>query len=75
MIDYIRIHELKLGPVAIQPFGLLVALGFLSKSTTSAPGLVGSLTLTQCGFAMATLLSLVLLVWMRWTMHHRPGVP
>lgn len=29
MIDYIRVHELKLGPVAIQPFGLLVATGVL----------------------------------------------
>lgn len=36
--------------------------------------LVGSLTLTQWGFAFATLLSLGLLIWLRWTMNARPGV-
>ena len=51
-----------------------VALDFLGESAARAPDLVGSLTLTQCGFAIATLLSLVLLVWMRWTTGHRAGV-
>jgi phosphatidylglycerol---prolipoprotein diacylglyceryl transferase len=27
MIDYIHVNEIKLGPVSLQPFGLLVALG------------------------------------------------
>lgn len=52
-----------------------VALDFLREGASNAPGFVSSLTLTQCGFAVATLLSLVLLAWMRWKMNPRPGVP
>jgi prolipoprotein diacylglyceryltransferase len=52
-----------------------VVLDFVGESATRAPDLASSLTLTQCGFATATLLSLVLLVWMRWTMKPRAGVP
>lgn len=52
-----------------------VALDCLSQSATSAPNLVGSLTLTQGGFALATVLSLVLLVRMRRTIAPRPDVP
>jgi len=29
MIDYIRVHELQLGPLKVQPFGVLVATGVL----------------------------------------------
>jgi len=52
-----------------------VALDFVSESATSAPYLVSSWTLTQCGFAIATLLSLVLLVRMRWSVNPPTGVP
>ena len=51
-----------------------VALDFLSDSARTAPDLASALTLTQVGFVCATLLSAVLLVWMRWTMSRRPGV-
>jgi len=51
-----------------------VGLDFLSASARNAPDVVGPLTLTQCGFAFATLLSLGLLIWLRWTMSARPGV-
>jgi hypothetical protein len=51
-----------------------VALDFLSASARSTPDLVGSLTMTQCGFAFATLLSVGLLIWLRWTMSPRAGV-
>jgi hypothetical protein len=52
-----------------------VVLDVVGESATHAPDFLSALTLTECGFAVATLLSLVLLVWMRWTMSHRPGVP
>jgi prolipoprotein diacylglyceryltransferase len=51
-----------------------VAIGFVSQGPSIAADLAGCLTLTQCGFALATLLSLVLLVWMRSSMNPRPGV-
>lgn len=47
-----------------------VAIGFVSRGPSTA----GVLTLTQCGFAVATLLSLVLLIWMRSGITLRPGV-
>jgi phosphatidylglycerol:prolipoprotein diacylglycerol transferase len=52
-----------------------VALDFLSERAADAPDFVSSLTLTQCGFGIVTLLSLALLVWMRSTISPRPGVP
>ncbi len=48
-----------------------VAIDFL-VARAPAPDLASSVTLTQCGFSLATLLSLILLIWMRWTMP--PGV-
>jgi prolipoprotein diacylglyceryltransferase len=50
-----------------------VLLGFLGRRATRAPSLLSSLTLTQGGFAAATLLSLALLVWMRWTVDPQAG--
>jgi prolipoprotein diacylglyceryltransferase len=52
-----------------------VALDFLSASAQRAPDSVGPLTLTQWGFALATLLSLGLLIHLRWSsLTPRPGV-
>lgn len=52
-----------------------VGLEFLSESARNAPDVLGPLTLTQCGFAFATLLSLGLLIWLRSTMHARHSSP
>lgn len=52
-----------------------VALGFISRGPARAADLAGSLTLTQWGFAVAALLSLVLLVWMRSSMNPQARVP
>jgi len=52
-----------------------VALDFLGARAANAPYFASAFTLTQYGFGVATLLSLVLLVWMRWTTSPRPGVP
>jgi prolipoprotein diacylglyceryltransferase len=51
-----------------------VGVDFLSERARNAPDVVGSLNLTQCGFTIVTLLSLGLLIWLRWTMRARPGV-
>jgi hypothetical protein len=48
-----------------------VGLDFLNESARSAPNVLGPLTLTQCGFAFATLLSVGLLIWLRTTMNVR----
>jgi|GEM_PF-3746954 len=45
-----------------------VGLDFLSARAKNEPAVMGALTLTQWGFALATLLSLGLLIWLRGTM-------
>lgn len=50
-----------------------VALGFLGRSPTRAAHMTTALTLTQEGFAVATLLSLALLVWMACTVESPAG--
>jgi prolipoprotein diacylglyceryltransferase len=51
-----------------------VGLEFLGERSRNAPDLLSALTLTQFGFACATLLSVVLLIWMRSSLSGRPGV-
>jgi prolipoprotein diacylglyceryltransferase len=54
-----------------------VAIGFLNQSARRIPATVGGLTVTQYGFAFATLLSLGLLIRLHRTsaLSSRPGVP
>jgi uncharacterized protein (TIGR03382 family) len=50
-----------------------VALDFLGESIRRAPDSLGSFTLTQWGFAIATLLSLGLLIRLRWSSSSAPA--
>jgi prolipoprotein diacylglyceryltransferase len=43
-----------------------VAIGFFRQSANSAPDLAGALSLTQWGFALATLMSLGLMIRLYW---------
>lgn len=54
-----------------------VAIGFLNQSARRIPATVGGLTITQYGFALATLLSLGLLIRLHRTsmLSSRSGVP